>query len=68
MLAVIPPGPLAQGGLLQAAIQFIDRNSISILNVAGPRENSHSGASEYATRFITALLVCSMSKKTELRG
>ena len=42
---------------VKTAVDFITDNSIAVLNVAGPRETSHAGATEYAARFVTALLM-----------
>ena len=38
------------------AVEFISRNTIGVLNVAGPRESNHPGAREYAERTVGRIL------------
>jgi len=39
-----------------AAIDFIERHRIAVLNVAGPRESTHADAGEYARRVVGEII------------
>jgi len=40
----------------EKAIDFITNHRVSVLNVAGPRESTHTGAAEYAKRVMSEIL------------
>lgn len=39
-----------------AAIEFIERHRIGVLNVAGPRESTYPGAGGYSKQVVDAIL------------
>jgi Circularly permutated YpsA SLOG family len=53
---VVDGDTLAPEEIAAKASEFVMTNEIAILNVAGPRESSHDGASEYSRQVVTRLI------------